>query len=105
MSTALTIPDPRQQNVPVGWFESVAPAVEEMSWEDLDDAEGQLRAVASFVESFDGDSLEYEKALRLVECRRGVLLGVDVKPGDRTDLEPSHACEGVRDVNRRSTGR
>ena len=30
---------------------------------------------------------EYEKALRLVERRRGVLLGVDLRQGQRTDLE------------------
>ena len=41
----------------------------------------------------------------LVECRRGVLLGMDVKAGERTDLQPSHACEGVPDVNRHTASR
>ena len=100
---ALTVPDPRQSNVPVGWFESVAPTVGEMSWDELDDAEGQIKAVASYIESFGGDSLEFEKAMRLVECRRGVLLGVNVKAGERTDL--NRTTHGTVDITKQTASR
>lgn len=85
-STALTIPDPRAGNVPAGWFQSFAEIAKPLSWDELDEAEGRLRGLASYIESFDGDIVEFEKALRIVECRRGVLLDPDVKPGERTDL-------------------
>ena len=77
MTTALVVPDPRNSPVPVGWFEDVAmPALASIeTWEGLDEAEGSLRAVVSFVECYDGDALEYEKALRMLEKRRGELAG------------------------------
>lgn len=88
-STApLAIPDPRKQPVAPGWLEAVALPVilETEDWEHLDEYEGRLRAFASYVESFDGDAVEFEKALRVVEKRRGDLLGPDVGAGFRTDL-------------------
>ncbi len=85
----LAIPDPRKQPVPVGWFENEAvPAILEASdWDSLDEYEARLRAFASYIESFDGDVLEFEKALRVIEKRRGDLLGPR-EPGKRTDLQP-----------------
>ena len=85
----ILIPDPRSGPVPVGWFEDVAmPALAEINtWRELDDVESQLVAVKSFVECYDGDALEFEKALRMLEKRRGDLAGPP-EPGRRTDLQP-----------------
>lgn len=86
---SLVVPDPRVSNVPVGWWEStVWPVVQTCeSWDQLDEYEGQLVAMASLIEGMGGDSLEFQKALRVVECRRGQLLGPP-RPGRRTDLQP-----------------
>lgn len=75
-AVALAIPDPRKQPVPPSWCENVAlPAIAETTdWNALDEYEGRLRAVASYIDSFEGDILEFEKALRIVEKRRGELL-------------------------------
>ena len=43
-------------------------------WGFLDEAEARLKAVATYIEAFSGDRLEFEKALRVVEKRRGDLL-------------------------------
>lgn len=71
------------QPVPRGWCEETAlPVIEGMAtWDALDDAEAVLRGYVSLIESLGGDMLEFEKALRLVEKRRGDLAGPDVKPG------------------------
>ena len=81
---ALTIPEPAHAgNIPVGWAAfQIAPLIEESEWEELDDVEGRLRAIAGWIESYKGDALEVEKALRLVEYRRGTLLGPR-QPGSR----------------------
>jgi hypothetical protein len=74
----LIIPDIRTTNLPVGWAEvSVIPTVMEAAWEDLDEYEAGLRAMASYIESLEkGDAVELEKALRIIEARRGELLGI-----------------------------
>jgi len=99
---ALIVPDPRQQPVPKGWAADVAaPLIEAATWDELDEAEAQLMGMASYIESFDGDVVEFEKALRIVEYRRGVLLGPDVTQGERTDL-----CEHAQvDVHPRTAVR
>ena len=38
------------------------------------------------IDSFDGDVVELEKTLRMVEKRRGDLAGIDGRQGERTDL-------------------
>lgn len=75
---ALVIPDIRLTNIPVGWAENaVIAAVVEAKWEDLDGYEASLRAMASYIDSLQsGDAVELEKALRIVEARRGELLGI-----------------------------
>lgn len=85
MPAELVIPDPRKHPVPPGWLEEVAaPAILATDdWDTLDDYEGRLRAFASYIESFNGDSLVYEKALRLVEKRRGDLSLSDVDSDTR----------------------
>ena len=84
-SVALTIPDLSVGNIPVGCATyEFAPLVEEADWEKLNDIEGRLRALASWIESYKGDALEIEKALRLVEYRRGMLLGPR-QPGRREE--------------------
>ncbi len=83
----LIIPDIRTTNLPVGWAEvAVIPTVMEAAWDDLDEYEAGLRAMASYIESLEkGDAVELEKALRIIEARRGELLGLDVKPGPQTN--------------------
>lgn len=84
----LAIPNPANQPVPPGWVEHVAlPAIlATVDWAHLDEYEARLRAFASYIESYDGDNVEFEKALRIVEKRRGDMLGTTVTPGARTDL-------------------
>jgi len=88
MANELIIPDIRNTNLPVGWAEfSVIPVVMEAAWEDLDEYEAGLRAMASYIDSLEkGEAVEFEKALRIVEARRGELLGLEVTKGGRTDL-------------------
>ena len=76
-STALVVPDPRRSPVPAGWWqEQVLPIVRSCeSWQELDKYEAQLAGMATAIEALGGDATEYEKALRIVECRRGQLLG------------------------------
>jgi len=66
---ALLVPDPRVKTVPAGWWESqVLPVVQACeSWQQLDEYEGQLLAMANLIEGMGGDSLEFQKALRVVE--------------------------------------
>ena len=74
--TALAIPDAVHTPIPTGWLEQVlAPAVAEASWEMLDDAEGRIKAVASYLDAHGADATELEKAMRVVEARRGELHG------------------------------
>lgn len=95
--SALIIPDIRTTNLPVGWAEvAVIPTVMEAAWEDLDEYEAGLRAMASYIESLEkGDAIELEKALRIIEARRGELLGLDVTKGSRTDLSTRGKVEEV----------
>ena len=85
---ALLVPDPRVKTVPAGWWESqVLPVVQACeSWQQLDEYEGQLLAMANLIEGMGGDSLEFQKALRVVEYRRGQLLNPEVTQGQRVHL-------------------
>jgi hypothetical protein len=97
MSTALVIPDLRTSNLPVGWAEDyVMRGVIDAPWDDLDEYEAQLRAMASYIDSLEkGDAVELEKALRMIEARRGELLDHTVMPGTRTDLNTRVKVEDV----------
>lgn len=99
----LAVPDPRHSTVPSGWaIEFAAPAIlGTEDWNFLDEAEGRLKAVASYIEAFGGDRLEFEKAMRIVEKRRGDLLGVDVGPGSRTDLTMQRKVDEHHDARHR----
>jgi hypothetical protein len=85
MIEALVVPDPSTTPVPVGWWEDVAEPIvmAAKSWDALDDLESQLLPAISFLESKGRDTLEFEKALRIVEKRRGDLLGKAAEPGGR----------------------
>jgi N6-adenosine-specific RNA methylase IME4 len=86
-SADLTVPDPRVTTVPAGWWQQAAQLVlNAESWNELDEIEARILAMAAFIEAKGGDRLEFEKALRVVEKRRGDLLGPDVRKGERTDL-------------------
>lgn len=85
----LSIPDARHQPVPRDWAVDVALSViEAADWEALDEMESSLKALASYIESMGQDGVEYEKALRIVERRRGELLHPDAPHGgDRRSEE------------------
>lgn len=95
VSVALAIPDPRNQPVPTGWSEkAVLPVVMATEdWGALDEYEARLRAFASYVDSFSGDALEFEKALRIVEKRRGDLLGAEPRQGKQLSSSVKEVAE------------
>ena len=101
MSHELVVPDIRVANLPVGWAEtSVMPAAIDATWEDLDEYEASLRAMASYIDSLQaGDAVELEKALRIVEARRGELLDIDAKAG-RPRNGDTHVT--ISDVHKRT---
>jgi len=84
------IPDPRREMVPPGWLDEFVPAVDSIDeMGGLDELEARLLAVAAYIESFAPDAVDFEKAKRVVEKRRGdLLIGLSRTPGQRTDLEP-----------------
>jgi site-specific DNA-methyltransferase (adenine-specific) len=84
--TELVVPNPQNEVIPVGWWDSVArPAVEGWDWEMLDEWEERIAAAAAFCEALHlhGPSFEYRCALRLIEKRRGELLGPVVQGAHR----------------------
>lgn len=85
---ALVVPDPRTAVVPADWWQTTAlPTIEACtSWEELDRCEGQLNAMADVIESLGGNALEFRKALRVVEYRRGKLLRPEVTKGQRLNF-------------------
>ena len=82
------IPDPQKQPVPKGWWDTTfTPVVDAIDiWDDLDEVEARLLGYASAYEAMGLDVLELEKAMRIVEKRRGELLG-PTKQGTRHDLQ------------------
>lgn len=99
---ALVVPDPIKAPVPRGWCqESALPMIERMTeWDMLDEAEASLRGVVSLIESLGGDVLEFEKALRVVEHRRGCLLKAPVgrpRNGDMRVPIPADTSEKTVD--------
>lgn len=87
MSVELAIPDPRTAPIPAGWSTGTfAELADHLDWSDLDDAEARLKGLASYIESLRADNTELQKALRIVEFRRGVLLNPDVSQGVRDHL-------------------
>lgn len=83
----VTLPEPGEDNIPVGTAEDVAGIVlSEDDWSRLDDIEAWARAVESVAESYGRDVTEARKVWRFVELRRGELAGPDVTQGERTDL-------------------
>lgn len=94
-TVALAIPRAGTEIVPPGFATEIfAPVAMSLPWEELDEAESQLLAMASYVDSMQGDVVEYEKCLRIIEYRRGVLLGAG-QQGARTDLQPFPSVEEV----------
>lgn len=106
---ALAVPDPRLGIVPVGWWSDVAAPVIDAAdtWEALDEFEAVIVAVANYVEALHGDGLfEYRAALRVIEKRRGELLGPALHGGDRRSPEFQAATSGdLIDVPERTAHR
>jgi hypothetical protein len=99
---ALAMPDYHADLVPAGWWSEIAGPVIEAAetWEELDDLDTQLEAFIGFAEAIDKDyRVEFEKAKRIIERRRGEFLGVDVTQGRRTDLDATSPCPEELDVS------
>lgn len=100
-TTALVVPDPSAGVVPAGWWQQVAePVIAAVrSWQELNELEAQILAMAAFIEAKGGDRLEFEKALRIVEKRRGELLGPEPrKRGPSTGDEFRPQAAEIQDV-------
>jgi len=75
-SKALWLPD--------GWHESQVAVVESLAtWEEVSEYAARLSAVADYLEKRGSDALEIAKAMRIVDKRRGELLGPASNGGDR----------------------
>ncbi len=72
-----------------GWWHDVAlPIIDEANWDDLDRYDADLKAhIAIFEVLGREDKIELVKAKRVVEKRRGELLG-EPRPGTRNDIQP-----------------
>lgn len=96
---AVAVPDPRMDLIPSGWWQDVAtPRIESADWDELGEWEAQISAVADYCDSLSqhGPLFEYRAALRLIERRRGELIGPS-RQGERSDLQ-LHPREGEVDV-------
>ena len=101
-ATPLAIPNVTSgEMVPTGWFELVAaPSIEAVDdWNMLEEVEARIHAAASYIESFDPDEVAFEQAKRLIEKRRGDLLGPDPAIG----RPPKVPTRGTFDVNASSS--
>lgn len=107
--TGLAIPDPRNETVPRGWWEDFAKPVimAAESWVALDEIEARLKAFMAYIGALSGDAVEFTKALRLVEIRRGELLdprrpiGRPLKNSPRVESFESDASGPTQDRWRR----
>jgi len=81
----LTIPDFTMRALPDAWLEkSVAPLIIEADTDTLEQYERQLKAAADLLEKNPVARVEIEKALRIVDCRKGELFG-EAKLGRPSD--------------------
>lgn len=77
MSAELAIPQPAAEIVQAGWWHEVAqPIIEQSEWDDLEKYSKELKAYIGIFEALGReDKIELTKAQRVVEKRRGELLG------------------------------
>jgi N6-adenosine-specific RNA methylase IME4 len=74
-------------NLPTGWHQEQLPQIERVTdWSELEDYAAKLEAMATFFQRKSESRLEVVKAMRIVDKRRGELLG-PAEQGRRTDLE------------------
>jgi hypothetical protein len=104
------VPDLHNEVVPRGWAADIAkPAIYEItSWSWLEDLERRIRAMVAAAEAvFAPGQAVYELrcACRLIEIRRGQLLGPAPGQGARTDLRPRPPMGEVPDVSRQTVDR
>src|SRR5262249_53578873 len=82
----LPIPVVDRQVMARGWWLSAEPIIEAATTHDeLDDYESDLELFIAILEALKQDAAEIEKAKRVIDRRRGELLGPP-NPGRRTDL-------------------
>jgi len=76
--------------LPAGWHQDQLTQIECVTdWAELDEYAAKLEAMATYYQRTSESNLEIAKALRIVDKRRGELLG-PAEQGKRTDLEPLH---------------
>ena len=85
MNQIAAIPDPSTGvTLPEGWFESQLPAIESLqSWGEVEEYAARLSAVADYLQKRGAETLEVAKAMRIVDRRRGELLGPADNKGGR----------------------
>lgn len=88
MTALAAIPEPSKDfALPEGWFKQQLPAIGSMqSWGEVEEYAARLSAVADYLQKRGAETLEVAKAMRIVDCRRGELLG-PAQQGRRSDLQ------------------
>ena len=77
--------------IPAGWHRQQLTVIEAMSnWEELEHYAAKLESIATYLERTSTDRLEIAKAMRIVDRRRGELLGPAEHGGDRRSDQVSH---------------
>lgn len=89
MSVALSIPQNVAAPIPTGWWHTEAqPLIDAADWDELNRYSDELKAAIALAELMGReDVIELQKARRVIEKRRGELLG-PMRPGARHDLQP-----------------
>lgn len=102
----ITLPEPGEDNVPVGLAEDVAGIVlAEDDWSRLDDIEAWARGMESVAESYGHDVTEARKVWRFVEVRRGELAGPEVEHGGDRKSEDFQVSQVKVDASPASVSR
>lgn len=94
----LVVPDPRVQTVPKGWWEDYAlPVVQRAgTFRELDDLQWKVQAVADYLASARANRFEFEAALRVIEARKGELLGDRRKSPRVESTDDTDSSEGTK---------
>ena len=84
----LRVPDLTSEMMPTTWWLTAEPIIEAaQTEEELDDLDLQLEFFLGAVKALEQDATQIEKAKRVIERRRGELLGPPEHGGDRRSSE------------------
>lgn len=79
------------KNLPAGWHKGELERIDSVTdWAELDDYAAKLEAMATYYQRTSNSSLEVAKVLRIVDKRRGELLGPAEHGGDRKSNQVQH---------------